>query len=164
MHFIDRERRDEVNPFIAAEEFFRGFAHIGAEVHRIDKVRVRISLRQARDGAADVLHGLAIVFAAVRRDKHHAAALKIQCLQRRVAELEPFLDRQADRVHDRVAADEHAVRDAFGREVVPVAHRRGKVQAGDLADQLAVHLLRERRILVKGPEAGLDVTDPGILW
>ena len=128
MHLVHRERVDEVDAFVAAKELFRGLAHIGAQVHRVDKVHVRIGLGQLRDRAADVLHRLAVVLAAVRGDQHDAAAGKVQRLQRGVAEGKIRPHSHMDGVHHRVADDRHARGDALAREVVPVARGGREVQ------------------------------------
>ena len=87
MHLVHGQRMDEVNAVIAAEEFLRSLADIRAEVHRINEMYIRICLAQLGNGAANVLHRLAVVLAAVRGNEDNAVALKIQRLKLLITEL-----------------------------------------------------------------------------
>lgn len=150
---------DEVNAVIAAEEFLRSLADIRAEVHRINEVYIRICFAQLGNGAADVLHRLAVVLAAVRGNEDNAVVLKVQRFELLIAELEIRLYGHVDRINNRVAHDKHAVCDTFLCKIITVARSRRKVQRCNLTGQLAVHFLRERAVLIVGTQTGLYMAD-----
>ena len=97
-------------------------------MNRIDDVNILIPVGKAAQGAHDVLHRLAVVFAAVRRDENHTPAVIIQSLQRRIAEHIVRTDRGVNRVDNRVATHENTVRDSLCRQIAPVALGRSKMK------------------------------------
>ena len=60
---------------VLTEHFVDGLAHIGIEVHGIDKVNLRITLREVLDGSTHVDETVAEVLAAVTGDEHQFATV-----------------------------------------------------------------------------------------
>ena len=105
-------------------------------------------------------HRLAEVLAAVRRDEDDALVLEVDVLEGFLLEVKVIAHRVVQGIDDCVARDE----DGLGRHILCEQiglrrARRREVEVGDAACQAAVHLLGERRVLVVGAQARLDVAD-----
>ena len=154
------ERVDEVDFRQSAELFVDDLADLRILVDREDDLDVVELLRQLLERLVDVAHRLAEVLAAMRRDEDDALILEVNVLERLLLEVEVIADRVVQCIDDRIARDEDGFRRDVLREQVGLRRaRRRKVEVGDAARQAAVHLLRERRVLVVRTQAGLDVSD-----
>ena len=107
----------------------------------------------------DVFHGLAVILPPVAGDGDDAPVLEIQLVEKRRREGEIVLHRIAHGVDGGVAGDEDIAHDGLAAEIVRVGLCRGEMQVGDIANERAVHLLREGRIFIPRAKPGFDVAD-----
>ena len=163
MHFINRQRMNQMHPLAAAQEFFRRVPYIRAQMHRVYKMHIRIFLRQPRYRTANVFHGLPIVLPAVRCDQYYTVSLKIQTLQRFILKFKIRFHRQLNCIYYRIPANRYAVRYLLPRKVLPVALCRRKMQRRNLSHQPPVHFLRERRIFIIRAQPCLHVSNRDLM-
>ena len=119
----------------------------------VDRADIVVLIEHAADGAEHVAHRLAEIFPAVCRDENEP----LPC---RPCELRMGIvgaDGRFQRVDDRVAGDKNPIGDSLFQEVIFVVHRRAEIEIRNGGNQLAVHFLREGRILVIGSETGLHM-------
>ena len=89
---------------------------------------------------------------------------KVYILQRGILELEIIAYRMMQGIDDRIARDENGLRrNVFCQQIGLRRARRRKIEVGDAARQTAVHLLRERRILIVRAQTSLDVADSRLM-
>ena len=148
-----------MNAVASAQEFLRSLTNVRAQMYGIDKVYIRITVGQTSNRTTDVLHRLTVIFTAMCSHKNDAVVLEIQCLQCRVTERKVITHGHVNGVYYRIAADQNAIGDLFTCQIVAIACGRCKMQIGNLADQLAVHLFRERRVFIVGAQTGFYMSD-----
>ena len=92
------------------------------------------------------------------RDKHDLLGI-IQLVELFCCKVIILAHRCFQGVDDRVARDEEAVGHALLQEVLAVIFRGAEIEVGDGRNELAVHFLREGRILIVGAKARLHMAD-----
>ena len=70
MHLVRAQRVDQMYARRTGEELLRVLAHDRAEVHGIDELAVLVLEGDVAQRGHDVLHGLAVILAAVARHEH----------------------------------------------------------------------------------------------
>ena len=125
----------------------------------VDDLHVRVALDDLEDGVHDILHGLAVVFAAVAGDGDDAPMREVQMVEQLRREGIVPADGILHGVDGRVAGDEDFAHNGLTAQIFRVGPRRREVQIGDVADQRPVHFLREGRILVPCAKSCLNVAD-----
>ena len=70
VHFLHIDRVDEVDAVMTAKDGEGALAHDRAEVHGVDELAVLILEGDVAQRGHDVLHGLAVILAAVARHEH----------------------------------------------------------------------------------------------
>lgn len=148
------ERVDDVQAVEAVELLVRRLADERVHVDGVDRLGVGVLLHHAADGAEHVVHGLAQVLAAVRRDEDEAGALRPVELGMGVA----FAHGGAQGVDAGVAGDpDLRLRLALAEQVLLAGLRRGEVVLADDVHGLAVELLRPGAVDVVRAQARLDM-------
>ena len=163
VHLLHIDRVDEVHARHIAELLLCAGAHGRAEVDGIDDLDVLIPLRNVSHGPQDVMHGLAIVLAAVACQNDNAAALEIQLVELCRGKAVIRAHRRAHGVDDGVARAEDLTLYGLTAQIIHIGRRWREVQRRNIADERAVHLLREGGIPVIGPQARLDMADRDLL-
>lgn len=148
------ERVDDVQPVEAVEFLVRRLADERVHVYGVDRLGVGVLLHHAADGAEHVVHRLAQVLAAVRRDEDEAGALRPLELGMGVA----LAHSGAQGVDAGVSGDPDLGLGLALVEQILFARLRGgeEVFAHDV-DRLAVELLRPGAVDVACAQARLDV-------
>ncbi len=166
-----------------AEDLLDGLAHVGVEVHGIDKLYFGIFLRQGFDGVADVKKSFAKVLPAVAGDEYQLVPVgqwRHEIVDDRCGEpaLQQVLldgslqasfaldlaDNPMEGVDHGVAGDGDARRvDALPDQVFPAEGRGREVPAGDAAGDLPVYLFGPGAVDVVGAEPCFDVADGDLL-
>ena len=159
MHLLDVDGVDEVDAVMPAQNREDAFAHDRAQVDGVDDLHVGMRLHDAQDGVHDVLHGLAVVLPPVAGDGDDAAATEIQLVEQLRREDEIRLHGVAHGVDGRVAGDEDVAHDGLAAQILRVRAGGRKMQIGDVADERAVHLLREGGVFVPGAKPCFHMAD-----
>ncbi len=152
-----------------------GLAHIGVQVHGINKVHIGVLLTQVFHCSDHTDEAFAEVLAAVAGDEDEFLAtveardivaggfqdVDLFIGQGLVA-LE-FIDNHVEGVDNSVAGHKDPAVGLLLLQVVLAQRRGGEVVGGDAAGDLAVHLLRPGAVDVMGAEAGLNVAYGNLL-
>ena len=152
----DLDRLDDVDLIAAPKLFVRSLPHDGIHMDRIDRAAFRMLIEHAADRTEHMMHRLAEVLAAVRRDEDQlSVAYPIQ-LRVRVVRAHRVLHR----IDDRIARNEdrRGVL-ALAQKILRGELRRSKVKLADDADRLTVEFLGIRTVDVVGAQTRFDVTD-----
>ena len=163
MHLLHVDRVDEVHARHIAELLLCAGAHGRAEMDGIDDLDVLIPPRDVAHGPQDVMHGLTIVLAAVACQNDDAAALEIYLVELCRGKAVIRAHRRAHGVDDGVSRAEDLALYGLTAQIIHIGRRWREVQRRDIADERAVHLLREGGIPVIGPQARLDMADRDLL-
>ena len=157
MHLVGRQRVDEVHPGRAPEIGVHRFPHHRAEMDGIHQLHLRILLRNLPQRQHNVLHRLAVILPAVAGDEDDLFLPVGQVVQFVRGKFVILPDGGFQCVDHRIAGDEQPLGDILPQEVILVVHRRAEIKIRNGGNQLAVHFLREGRILVIGSETGLHM-------
>ena len=160
---------------IFAEHLMDGLAHIGIEMHRIDKVHIRVFLTEVLHGRDHADEAVAEVLAAVAGDQDEFLSavetgdIVAGILQdgdlgigKSLIALE-FVHHHVQGVDDGVAGDEDLPMGLLLFQVLLAQGRRREVIGRDSPRDLPIHLLRPRAVDVVGPEPRLDMADRYLL-
>jgi len=165
-----RQRLDEVDVARvgAAQDLVDRLPDVGVEVHRVEEGGLREAPRQLRDRLAYGFESGAEVLAAVAGDQNQAWAVSgRQGLGEAGDGRRVLLDdvpREEERVDDRVARDEDALRrDPLLEQVLPVQFRGREVQCGQARRKHPVGLFGPGRVEVAGAQACLHVPNRDVV-
>ena len=144
-----------MDALLAAETGAGHLPHCGILVHGVDHLDIGRFIHDAANGPEHLPHGLAQVFAAVRREQNEPAAAGPFDFRMGVI----ASDGGVQRIDHRVAGYEDMLGGlALLEEVLPAQLRGRKVKPGDEIHRLAVELLREGGIQVVGPQPCFHVS------
>ena len=176
LQILERLNEEEVGTGeIIAKHLVDGLAHVGIEVHRIDKVHIGILLAEilhrsdhADESFSEVLTTVAgdedEFLAVVKAGDIVASGLEhVDLLIGKSLVALELIDHHVKRIDDRVAGDEDLAMGLFLQEVLFAEGRRCEIVGGNASGNLPVHLLGPRAIDVVSPEAGLDMTHRNLL-
>ena len=135
-------------------------ADVRVHVAGIDHPDVRISLAKRAYGRIDLSQSLALIFPPVRGQQEDAVPVgpsqRLMVIRLAFGELQ--------RVDGRVSGhDDLLFPDVLLQKVVPAGRCRGKVKVSHAGDELTVHLLRIRGILMISTQPCLDMPDGDLL-
>ena len=129
-------------------------------MHREHRLDVGKFLDKLLERLIDVAHRLAEILTPMRRHEHDAPPPATEAVEQRIIEGKILPHRLPQGVDDRIARDEDAAFiHALAQKVRLCRHRRRKMEVGDRSRELAVHLLRKRRILVLRAKPRLHMAD-----
>ena len=157
MHLVGGQRVDQVDPGHTPQIGIHRLPDHRGEMHRIHQLHVLVFLRNLPQGQHDVLHRLTVVLPPVAGDQDDLLLPVGQVVQLLGGKTVVRPHSGLQRVDDRVAGDKNPIGDSLFQEVIFVVHRGTEIQVRDGGDQLPIHFLRERRILVIGSEARFHV-------
>ena len=127
-------------------------------MHGIDELRLRHRCQQIEHPQEGLAQRLAPIFTPVCGHQHQRAGERIDPGEFRGER--PVLRRPEQRIDHRVAGDENPLGGHMLRQQV-IARRRGgrKMQIGEHAGQLPVHLLRVGGVFIAGAQPGFHVSE-----
>ena len=163
MHLVGGEPIDEVDTVVAAEVLPRRLPHHRGQVNRVDQLHLREGVRHPAQSRHDVGHGLAVVLPPVAGHEDDLSAGVVQMVEEIRCEVIILHNRGLEGVDHGIARDKHPVGDPLPLQVCAVGPCGAEVQVGDVAHQLAVHLLRKGRILVTRAESRLHMAHPDLV-
>ena len=150
------DRLDDVNLVAVAQFLLGGLTDYGIHVNRVNRLAFGMFVQNSTDGAEHVVHGLAQVFASVRRNENQFAIA--DPVQFRVGVI--FTHRMLHGINHRVARDVDVVRIlALLNQVVGSQLRGRKIVLAHDADSLAVEFFRVRGENVVCTQTGLHMAD-----
>ena len=155
------ERLHEVNIRETAKDFKHRAANLRVEVDWKNDVRVASGplLRNLPDGEADIPHGLAEAFAAVRGDQHEGG-ISGNALKSAVAPRERLAGDIDERVHHCVTGHVNAVGVSIGGEKgIAATGGRGEKGGGHRIGNNTIHFLRERLAQIARAQTRFDVSE-----
>lgn len=155
-----------------AEGVVDGFADVGVEVDRVEKIHMGIFRAQIPDGGTDVQKPLSEVLAAVACNQDQLASLiqtmdVVSSFRNDAFGIRPEFfvrpqtsDDPMEGVDDGVASDvDQGVRDVFFEKVLPTEGGWREVESRQTSGELAVHFFRPRAVDVPGAESRFDMAD-----
>ncbi len=146
------------------ELLIHDLADFRVAVHREYDLDVVELLGQAAQSLIDMTHRFAEILATMRRHEDDALMREINLLEQLILELKIIIHRMMQRIDNRIAGHEYALRrHGLAQQVLLARLRRSEVEISDATGQLAVHLLRERRIFVIRAQSGLDMANSRLM-
>ena len=85
--------------------------------------------------------------------------MEVQLVEQRRRENKIRLHGVLHGVDCRIAGDENVAHNGLAAQIVRIGLCWGKMQIGNIADERAVHLLREGGVFVPGTKSGLNMAD-----
>ena len=108
MHLVRAQRVDEMHARCTSEELLRVLAHDRAEMYGIDQLAVFVLEGNIAQRGHNVLHGLAVILAAVARHEHDFSRI-VQLVEQFCCKVVILAHRCFQCVNDRIARDEKAL-------------------------------------------------------
>ena len=158
VHLLHVQGIDEMDAVVAGQVLGRRLPHHGRQVDRVHQLHVLKGLGHPAEGGHDVGHGLAVILPPVAGDQDDLLMFIVQLVEQFSCKVIILYNCCLESVNDGIAGDKHPVGDVLPGQVGHVGGSGTEMQVGNVAHQLAVHLLREWGVLVPGAQAGLHMT------
>ena len=150
-------------------------AHVGIEVHRVDKVHFWVFLAVVLHRGDHANETFTEKLSPMASDKNELFSVVQSCniiasilqgtdllIGKSFVALE-FIDHHMEGINDGVSGDENLALCLLVEEVLLAQGRRSEVVGGDASSDLTVHLLRPRTVDVVGVEAGFHMAHGNLL-
>ena len=152
-----------------------GLTHIGIEVHRIDKVHIRVFLAKVFHGGDHIDEAIAEILSSVACNQHKfLSSIKtgyiVTCILEHIdlliskgfVTLE-FINNHMEGIYHCIAGNEDLAVGFLFLQVMFTERSWSKIVGSDTSGNLAVHFLRPRTVYVVGAKTCLNMTNGNLL-